>query len=231
MADIQLKSFNLNFGPQHPAAHGVMRLVLEMDGEIVERADPAYRPAASGHGEADRVPPLSPEHPLFRPPRLCVDALPGACLRPGGRAPAGHRAADPRPLHPHPLRRADPGGEPPPEHHDHGARHRRHDPAALDVRGAGEAHGLLRGRQRGPDARQLLPVRRREPRPAGRADRADHRLDGAVRAQVRRRGQAPHREPDLQAADGRHRRGQRRRRARLGLLAGRCFAPRACRGI
>ncbi len=40
MADIQLKSFNLNFGPQHPAAHGVMRLVLEMDGEIVERADP-----------------------------------------------------------------------------------------------------------------------------------------------------------------------------------------------
>jgi len=30
----------INFGPQHPAAHGVLRLVLEMDGEIVERADP-----------------------------------------------------------------------------------------------------------------------------------------------------------------------------------------------
>ena len=30
----------LNFGPQHPAAHGVLRLVLEMDGEVVERADP-----------------------------------------------------------------------------------------------------------------------------------------------------------------------------------------------
>jgi len=35
-----IKSFILNFGPQHPAAHGVLRLVLEMNGEIVERADP-----------------------------------------------------------------------------------------------------------------------------------------------------------------------------------------------
>jgi len=39
-ADTQLKSFTMNFGPQHPAAHGVLRLVLEMDGETVERADP-----------------------------------------------------------------------------------------------------------------------------------------------------------------------------------------------
>lgn len=30
----------MNFGPQHPAAHGVLRLVLELDGEVVERADP-----------------------------------------------------------------------------------------------------------------------------------------------------------------------------------------------
>ncbi|MBY0292778.1 MAG: NADH-quinone oxidoreductase subunit D [Alphaproteobacteria bacterium] len=34
------QSFTLNFGPQHPAAHGVLRLILDMDGEIVERADP-----------------------------------------------------------------------------------------------------------------------------------------------------------------------------------------------
>ena len=34
------KNFTLNFGPQHPAAHGVLRLVLELDGEVVERADP-----------------------------------------------------------------------------------------------------------------------------------------------------------------------------------------------
>ena len=40
MADIELKNYNLNFGPQHPAAHGVLRLITELDGEIVERLDP-----------------------------------------------------------------------------------------------------------------------------------------------------------------------------------------------
>ena len=36
----EIKNYTLNFGPQHPAAHGVLRLVLEMDGEVVQRADP-----------------------------------------------------------------------------------------------------------------------------------------------------------------------------------------------
>ena len=36
----QTKTLNLNFGPQHPAAHGVLRLILELDGEVVEKADP-----------------------------------------------------------------------------------------------------------------------------------------------------------------------------------------------
>ncbi len=40
MAVNQIKNLTLNFGPQHPAAHGVLRMVLEMDGEVVERADP-----------------------------------------------------------------------------------------------------------------------------------------------------------------------------------------------
>ncbi len=40
MSEKQIKNLTLNFGPQHPAAHGVLRLVLEMDGEVVERADP-----------------------------------------------------------------------------------------------------------------------------------------------------------------------------------------------
>jgi NADH-quinone oxidoreductase subunit D len=38
-AETRIKNFTMNFGPQHPAAHGVLRLVLEMDGEVVERAD------------------------------------------------------------------------------------------------------------------------------------------------------------------------------------------------
>ncbi|MDG2205485.1 MAG: NADH-quinone oxidoreductase subunit D, partial [Alphaproteobacteria bacterium] len=40
MAETEIKNYNLNFGPQHPAAHGVLRMVLEMDGEVIERTDP-----------------------------------------------------------------------------------------------------------------------------------------------------------------------------------------------
>ncbi|MCC0033077.1 MAG: NADH-quinone oxidoreductase subunit D [Brucellaceae bacterium] len=40
MTEHNVRNFNINFGPQHPAAHGVLRLVLELDGEVVERADP-----------------------------------------------------------------------------------------------------------------------------------------------------------------------------------------------
>src|SRR5437764_1172226 len=40
MSDAAERNFTINFGPQHPAAHGVLRLVLELDGEVVERVDP-----------------------------------------------------------------------------------------------------------------------------------------------------------------------------------------------
>ncbi len=40
MAETQIKPMTLNFGPQHPAAHGVLRMVMEMDGEVVQRIDP-----------------------------------------------------------------------------------------------------------------------------------------------------------------------------------------------
>jgi len=40
MAETEIRNFTINFGPQHPAAHGVLRLVLELDGEVVERVDP-----------------------------------------------------------------------------------------------------------------------------------------------------------------------------------------------
>src|SRR5471030_1608364 len=40
MAETAIRNFTINFCPQHPAAHGVLRMVLELDGEIVERVDP-----------------------------------------------------------------------------------------------------------------------------------------------------------------------------------------------
>ncbi|MBT5195615.1 MAG: NADH-quinone oxidoreductase subunit D, partial [Rhodospirillaceae bacterium] len=40
MAEVDIKNMTLNFGPQHPAAHGVLRLIMELDGEVIERCDP-----------------------------------------------------------------------------------------------------------------------------------------------------------------------------------------------
>ncbi len=40
MSEVDIKNYCLNFGPQHPAAHGVLRMVMELDGEIIERVDP-----------------------------------------------------------------------------------------------------------------------------------------------------------------------------------------------
>ncbi|WP_168463810.1 NADH-quinone oxidoreductase subunit D [Wolbachia endosymbiont of Ctenocephalides felis wCfeT] len=82
-----LKTMTLNFGPQHPAAHGVLRLILEMDGEIVERADPhigllhrgteklieykTYLQALPYFDRLDYVSPMSQEHAYS----LCVEKL------------------------------------------------------------------------------------------------------------------------------------------------------------
>jgi NADH-quinone oxidoreductase subunit D len=75
---VDLKNMTLNFGPQHPAAHGVLRLVLEMDGEVIERADPhigllhrgtekliehkTYLQALPYFDRLDYVSPMSQEH-------------------------------------------------------------------------------------------------------------------------------------------------------------------------
>ena len=39
LTTVEIDSHSVNFGPQHPAAHGVLRLILELDGEVVQRAD------------------------------------------------------------------------------------------------------------------------------------------------------------------------------------------------
>ncbi|AGJ98761.1 nadh-quinone oxidoreductase subunit D [Wolbachia endosymbiont of Drosophila simulans wNo] len=82
-----LKTMMLNFGPQHPAAHGVLRLVLEMDGEVIESADPhigllhrgtekliehkTYLQALPYFDRLDYVSPMSQEHAYS----LCVEKL------------------------------------------------------------------------------------------------------------------------------------------------------------
>ena len=74
----KIKNYNLNFGPQHPAAHGVLRLILELDGEVVEKADPhigllhrgteklienkTYMQAVPYFDRLDYVAPMNQEH-------------------------------------------------------------------------------------------------------------------------------------------------------------------------
>ena len=78
MSDVEIKTLTMNFGPQHPAAHGVLRLVVEMDGEIIERCDPhigllhrgteklieykSYLQAVPYFDRLDYVSPMSQEH-------------------------------------------------------------------------------------------------------------------------------------------------------------------------
>jgi len=78
MAEAQVRNFNINFGPVHPAAHGVLRLVLELDGEVVRRADPhvgllhrgtekliehkTYLQAVGYFDRLDYVAPMNQEH-------------------------------------------------------------------------------------------------------------------------------------------------------------------------
>ena len=55
----EIRNFTLNFGPQHPAAHGVLRLVLEMDGEVIERADPHIGLLHRGTEKLDKSKPFN----------------------------------------------------------------------------------------------------------------------------------------------------------------------------
>jgi NADH-quinone oxidoreductase subunit D len=89
----KIRNMNLNFGPQHPAAHGVLRLVLELDGEIVERVDPhigllhrgtekliehkTYLQAVPYFDRLDYVAPMNQEHAFaLAVERLCGIAVP-----------------------------------------------------------------------------------------------------------------------------------------------------------
>jgi NADH-quinone oxidoreductase subunit D len=97
MAEVEIKNLTMNFGPQHPAAHGVLRLVLEMDGEIVERSDPhigllhrgteklieykTYLQAVPYFDRLDYVSPMCQEHAFA----LAVERLLGLEVPPRGQ--------------------------------------------------------------------------------------------------------------------------------------------------
>jgi NADH-quinone oxidoreductase subunit D len=97
MAEQQIRNFTINFGPQHPAAHGVLRLVLELDGEIVKRVDPhigllhrgteklieykTYLQAIPYFDRLDYVAPMNQEHAFC----LAIEKLLGIAVPPRGQ--------------------------------------------------------------------------------------------------------------------------------------------------
>ena len=121
MAEAEVRNFTINFGPQHPAAHGVLRLVLELDGEIVERVDPhigllhrgteklieakTYLQAVPYFDRLDYVAPMNQEHAFA----LAVERL------------LGIDGAAPRPADPRALFRDRAAAQPSPQRHDAGA--------------------------------------------------------------------------------------------------------------
>ena len=96
-AEAEIKNLTINFGPQHPAAHGVLRMVMEMDGEIVERIDPhigllhrgteklieykTYLQALPYFDRLDYVAPMCQEHTFV----LAVEKLLGIAPPPRGQ--------------------------------------------------------------------------------------------------------------------------------------------------
>ena len=218
MPETEIRNFNINFGPQHPAAHGVLRLVLELDGEVVERVDPhigllhrgtekliehkTYMQAIGYFDRLDYVAPMNQEHAF--------------CL--AGEKLLGLRGAQARPADPRALRRDRPAALPPPQRHHPGHGRGRAHPAAVGLRGAREADGVLRARLGQPHARQVFPLRRRAPGPAAQADRGHRQVLRDPSQGARRHRGAADREPHLQAAQRRHRRGQPRRLPQARLL-------------
>ncbi len=135
MTEHNVRNFNINFGPQHPAAHGVLRLVLELDGEVVERVDPhigllhrgteklieakTYLQAVPYFDRLDYVAPMNQEHAFA----LAVERL------------LGIRGADPRPIDPCALLRDRPHPLASSANHHAGHGCRSLDAAALGLRG------------------------------------------------------------------------------------------------
>ena len=142
---------------------------------------PAYRPAASRHREAVRVQAVQPVDRLHGSPGLRVDDVQRARLRARDRTADGDRGAGTRAVDPHHVRRDHPHPEPPDVGGFERARPRRDGGVPVRVPRARRADGLLRGGQRRAHARDLLPPRRRVPRPA----RAHVEVQGIAVAQGR----------------------------------------------
>ena len=222
---VEIDSHAINFGPQHPAAHGVLRLILEMDGEVVERADPhigllhrgtekliEYRTYVQNVPYFDRLDYVSP---------MCG----GARLRSGRRKTARHRGAGACAVDPDAVRRNHPRPEPSAERHHLRTRRRRHH---AQLWGFEEREKLMEFYDAASGARlhanYFRPGGVNRDLPAGLTDRIAEWAETFPKF-IDDLEDAADRQPHLEAAYRRYRRDVGRGRARLGLerAAAACF--------
>ena len=219
----------INMGPQHPSTHGVLRVMMELDGETVLRALARDRIPAHRHGEDGRGAHLRPGRDERHAHGLPRAALQRARVLPGGRAAARHRGAATRDVDPHVPRRAEPHLVAPavPGHERDGPRRGLDDAVRL---ARARAHAALpREDHRPAHEPQLHPARWRGRRPARRLG------GGRARAAARssRRGSASTRSCSTRTRSGstapwawaRSRPKRRSRSARPGRSCARPGSP------
>ena len=171
--ELETEGMTLNIGPQHPATHGTLRIVVKLDGEQVVACRADHGLHAPGLREAHRGPHLPAGHHAHQPHRLAGQLRQRGAVHPRRRAAHGGRGPAPGAVDPHDPLRDEP-------HRQHLAVPRRHGRAAR------RAHaGLLRlprprarpqpdrGGHRRALPPQLRPHRRPQGRPAQGLDRRD----------------------------------------------------------
>jgi hypothetical protein len=169
--DTEIANYTINFGPQHPAAHGVLRLVMELDGEIVERVDPHIGLLHRGTEKLIEYKTYLQALPYFDRLDYCSPLAWSTAMCSRSRS-CSARSADPRAISAGALRRADPHlqSHAEPRFARHGRRRDDAEPVALrDARGLPR---LLRACLGRAHAHGLFPAGRRAPgRAAQAADR------------------------------------------------------------
>ena len=176
------RNITINFGPQHPSAHGVLRLVLELDGEIVSASTriAACRTAAPRSSSSTR--------PICRRSRLRLARL---CLADNQeqrsasrREELGSRRRAARNRSARSIPEIGPPAFAHPQRDDASAGRRRAHPAAVGLRRARKAHDVLRARLGIAHACRYFRVGRRAPGPAAETDRRHRSILRPVPARV-----------------------------------------------
>ena len=184
--DVRTDEMLVNMGPQHPSTHGVLRLVLRTDGEIVSEVDAAHRLPAPLRRKDRREPHAAAVDSVHRP-----HGLPGrdeheSRLVAGGREADGLPRAGTRPASARADLRAEPHRQPPGRHGRVRPRPRHVQPVPVRLPRAREDSRPVRGSLRRSAHLQLPHARRRDGRPAARLAAEVRGVPRPVRADHRR---------------------------------------------